>query len=148
MRFCILSIVLLFASLPSFSSPRIIFSPDNPEVGEPVTFMIPCEWGILTLFDPGDGTTPIVTSIIENKIIYTYNTAGNFEPNYGCDGGTLQPAVEYHNSTGRVPFVAIAAAPALVPTLGEWGIIILALVLGCVGLVSLKKEQITSSYAN
>ena len=143
MKYLLLSVALCLGIMVQASSVTISFSPDNPIVGQPVNFTANNSCASLSLL-PGDGSPQI--DMNASSIIYTYTTPGNFTPQMGCFG-TLQPlnSTTYMNSGGTVPALIIGAGSSAIPTLGEWGLIILGMIIMGVGLVSMRQKKIVVS---
>jgi len=145
----IFSTFLLTTSL--FGGVSIGFSvePENPIAGEEVTFTVTnleffCkkdkdikDEGIGPTLEPGDGSAAITLSKSEEGSYvgtHTYTTAGSFTPSIFCPFSTTALSISGN------PVITVSAATAI-PTLGEWGLIIMSLIMLGIGMVYLRQRQ-------
>ena len=159
----ILISTLAFLLISSFSYARdtgVTISPDNPLVNQPVTFTIsffdscvPSQTG-QPEFDPGDGSASIPFTPTQNfTIMHTYTQAGMFSPSIICPDGSADSSLPISNSTEFLgSSITIGGAstnnPAPIPTLGEWGLILLSLVMLGVGMIYLGQRKRTVQRIN
>ena len=126
--------------------------PENPIAGEEVTFTVNnlesvCKIANLVFevgetgptLDPGDGSEAITLSEVEGSYVgtHTYTTAGSFTPSVFCPFSTSAFPI----SGNPVITASPAPAPAPIPTLGEWGLILLSLVMLGVGMIYLGQRK-------
>jgi len=150
--------LLFFILLLSFRSAwaggglnvTISISPDNPIVGEPVAFTISessnCNNG---LFDPGDGSEEI--AFTQSTFEHIYSATQEFSPKLTCNGIYSNVDIEFISAdddmtnlgSSIIVSAQVEPAAAAIPTLGEWGLIILSLIMLGVGMVYLGQRQRT-----
>jgi len=118
---------------------------ENPTVGQEVTFTIDgartgCE------LETGDGATvPFIPDFDSerSRVTHTYTAEGTFTLSGDCNGTAL--VFSHSENSGDPSFTSITVAPdatsAPIPTLGEWGLILLALSLVSIGVVYIKQYQ-------
>ncbi len=150
MKYLFILVAFCLSIAVQASTITITFSPDNPIVGQPVNFTSSNYCAIWTL-DPGDGS-PVVNST-SMSFLHTYTAPGNYTPLMGCSGLFYSPAdTRYANSGGIIPggfpLVTAASSGSAIPTLGEWGLIILGIIIMGVGLVSMRQKRIAISTVN
>jgi len=112
---------------------------DAPMVGEQVMFMINPDFDFDTaVLIPGDGSAPIP---------FELQPDGSYAVKYTYTGeGTFSPLVEITLLDGTVissvpASVEVVAATEVIPTMGEWGLIILGLILLCVMVTAMKQSN-------
>ena len=125
-------------SLYCFGSGVIVMvSPDNPTTGQVVTFTIDraatgCE------LQTGDGTSLNLMVDASNEFTsatHTYTNPGDFILTGNCDLGPM------FFLPGGSTSLTLTVAPAPIPTLGEWGLILLSLVMLGVGMIYLGQRK-------
>ena len=124
--------------------------PENPIAGEEVTFTVNnldffCsedfkDEGTGPTLDPGDGSEAITLTLSEFEVAsyvgtHTYTTAGSFTPSVFCPFSTSAFPISGN------PVITVSPAPAPIPTLGEWGLILLSLVMLGVGMIYLGQRK-------
>jgi len=134
--------VTLFSLYCFGSGVVVVVSPDNPTAGQVVTFTIEanvtgCE------IQTGDGAILNLAVDASNQFTsatHTYTNPGDFMLDGDCDFGPIS------FTTSNFTFITtLTVAPAPIntpiPTLGEWGLILLSLIMLGVGMVYLGQRQ-------
>ncbi len=133
---------LTFLSLQVFASGVIVtYSPDNPIAGQEVSFSTDLTCTNQTLI-PGDGSAAI--PMVNGSAVHTYSLPGNITPQIACNG-TNQSFVSFqpigHASFSSGIIIGAAPSPDPIPTLGEWALIILGIIIVSIGIVSLRSSK-------
>ena len=156
-----LALTLSWSGTPIYNT--VFVDDEFPEVGQTVTFTLgsfvsSCSNGACIYPEPTSACIPINMSV---PINYTYNAPGNYTVELHCNpatGGAFQKEVtnkflaalplQLRNSSGTlVPgnniIVSAASTNASsIPTLGEWSLIILGLIILGIGLVSMRENRV------
>ncbi len=149
-----LSVTLSTAGVPAYV---VTYSPDNPVVGELVTFTLSqvngaCNYALDPDRDDAEGFIPISTQQVAT---FAYPAAGTFtvELDEDCSVGQERNAGStlvgngfwvLRNSTtvSANKTITVTAAPSSsIPTLSEWGLIILFLSLMTFGIIAVRQRQ-------
>jgi len=144
----------------------IFVNDEFPEVGQTVTFTLgsvvsSCTNGACIYPEPTSACIPINMSVPVN---YTYNAPGNYTVELHCNpvtGGAFQKEVTNKISTalplqlrntmgtvvsGNTIIVSAASTNAsAIPTLGEWGLIVLGIIILGIGLVSMRQKRVVAT---
>jgi len=145
------------ASLSAGSNPFYIISTDSPEAGQQVTFTLNdfsddelpvCAAGISLGIDvesANDGFIERISLPNPQAFTYTFPSADTYTMSVSCEGSTNTTGVGF-TFMGNFEFSLIVAdapptAATAIPTLGEWGLIILSLIMLGIGMVYLGQRQ-------
>jgi len=139
-------IILLFflfgiSELLYSGAASLTFSPDNPSVGQTVTFTTNC--AVTLEFDPMDGTGPF--NVNSNSFQYTYNSPNTYMPQFRCQGQMNFVTPSIRRASDNLPASFIITATNPIPTLDEWGLILLGIIILGVGLVSMRQKRVVAT---
>lgn len=155
--------MLFAASLFAGVSPYVIITdPAAPTAGQKVTFTLfeddhtgttdqtAAAGAFGFTLDPGDGSEPIVGTFTDNgaeEFCHTYESSGEFT--IALFAGESPFSFRFNGAVTDGPTamftIAPAAAAAPIPTLGEWSLIIMSIILIVVGLVYVKQRDLVSN---
>ncbi len=129
---------------------QVSIAPDNPIAGQEVTFSGIANIDLTTLscsLNFGDGEAEAITGDNQSFILtHTYADAGGFLISANCSNGTgpITSIVQINGSRNNIISVASApvVAPDPIPTLGEWALIILGIIIIGIGIVSMRQRHV------
>ncbi len=132
----------------------VTVSPDSPLAGQQVTFTLDSG----TSFHCSDmqqeltisSDPEIVVMGDEGVFTYTFTEEGTFSDLMLSCGGGSSLSLQMLNGAG-LSISSLLIGPALaastIPTLGEWGLIILSIILVSIGIVALRQKSIKSIWS-